>query len=317
MDFEISPVGVAVAVTGLVVAAVGVAIYHDMKRDAEIRSIAPSVAAATTRINRRVADMVNESNRAMRAKMHDLRYGKFLSEVEAQERQFQRDLEISDVTALDKNVRTTFGETIACGRVRNYVEVSIDDMQCELSRPYHVSENMLIRHRTTISRMGAKIDALRDGFTARDLRSQVSSITNTVEKAERHYSFMVKHNELVRQGKVITFSGLWRNGTGYFDNISSFVNKNNTEVGYYASYDDTTRRYLIIHVHGAGVVVMFERYTDGKDAVLVANASTRYLQDVIGGTTVNTEFFYGFMNGTYIPKRGNRNVLSSLNSVSA
>lgn len=81
---------------------------------------------------------------------------------------------------------------------------------------------------------------------------------------ENHFN-NIYNSELVAS---IVFSESWKNGTGYYDRATEVE----VPVGVVVkSYDETTKRKLLLIGTRLGAIVIFERYSEGAKGIYVSN----------------------------------------------
>lgn len=95
---------------------------------------------------------------------------------------------------------------------------------------------------------------------------------------EAHRSFLRIYHWLKANGQVLDYQPSWANGTGYLDGLE----KGAPVKEVWCFEDDKRRRGIVIPyladafrvmtAHENRNLVIFERYTDGQDGVLVANS---------------------------------------------
>lgn len=107
---------------------------------------------------------------------------------------------------------------------------------------------------------------------------------------------------------TIAFNPNWKNGTGYFDNAVKGIHMADVPTGLTVKcVDDAGRRMLITGITGQAEdgdmngkhvsnVIIFERFTDGENGVVVSNASLalRKKYDFLGNGNISDESFSKF-----------------------
>lgn len=170
--------------------------------------------------------------------------------------------------------------------------VDREQIKVEMRRPPRA------RPRVQVDNFAAMASFMRQNNIDLESGKPQAPATN-VEQFE-HYEemelFLDFFEKLQARGKEMEFDRKWLNGTDYMDNVVHVKMAG----GYYATQDHVSNRKAIIHSTKRGNTVIFQRYSNGSDGILVWNGP----EDAkLGDNMLDVDHVQRFISGTYLQSR--------------